>query len=245
MRTHDSAVSLRNARIVRGSVEIVPALTLDIPKGTVFGMVGPSGSGKTTIIRAILGLTRLAGGSVTVLGKPAGDSSLRPRIGYMPQGSGVYPDLTGRQNLEFFASVYHAPRQRVDEMLELMNLAGIADRPVATYSGGQTQRVGLGMALLHQPELLVLDEPTVGLDPRIRRTLWGQFHRWAEEGTTLVVSTHVMDEANRSHRIGFINNGALVTAGSPDEIRRETGQHDLENAILALSGDIEEVRHVA
>lgn len=245
MNAYENAVSLRDARIVRGGVEIVPALTLDIPRGMVFGMVGPSGSGKTTIMRAILGLTRLAGGSATVLGKAAGDASLRQRIGYMPQGSGVYPDLTGRQNLEFFASVYHAPRHRVDEMLELMNLSDIANRSVATYSGGQTQRVGLGMALMHRPELLILDEPTVGLDPRIRRTLWDHFHRWAEEGTTLVVSTHVMDEANRSHRIGFINNGALVTAGSPDEIRRLTGQDDLENAILALSGDTEEVRHVA
>ena len=243
---HDvAAVSMRNARIVRGGHEIVPSLTLDVPAGSVFGMVGPSGSGKTTIIRAILGLTRLAGGSVTVLGQRAGEASLRRRIGYMPQGSGVYPDLSGRENLQFFASVYRAPGVRIGEVLELMELTRIADRPLSTYSGGETQRIGLAMALMHRPELLVLDEPTVGLDPRIRRTLWDHFRTWAEEGTTLIVSTHVMDEAERCHTIGFINNGTLVTTGSPGEIRRQTGYDDLESAILALSGDMEVHRDVA
>ena len=244
--THDGvAVSMRSARIVRGGHEIIPSLTLDVPPGTVFGMVGPSGSGKTTIIRAILGLTRLAGGSATVLGQPAGTASLRPRIGYMPQGSGVYPDLSGRENLAFFASVYRAPRTRIGEVLELMELTRIADRPLSTYSGGETQRIGLAMALMNQPELLVLDEPTVGLDPRIRRTLWDHFRRWADEGTTLIVSTHVMDEAERCHTIGFINNGILVTTGSPGELRGQTGYDDLESAILALSGDMEVQRDVA
>jgi ABC-2 type transport system ATP-binding protein len=238
------AIAMRDATISRGGVEIVPSLTLDIPVGIVFGMVGPSGAGKTTIIRAILGLTRLSGGSATVLGKPAGDASLRPRIGYMPQGSGVYPDLSGRENLEFFASVYRAPHYRVGEVLDLMNLDRIADRPVSTYSGGETQRVGLGMALMHQPELLVLDEPTVGLDPKLRRRLWDQFREWADKGTTLIVSTHVMDEAERCHRIGFINRGALITAGSPEELRRQTGHGDLESAILTFSNETE-VRDVA
>lgn len=243
---HDvAAVSMRDARIVRGGVEIVPSLTLDVPSGTVFGMIGPSGSGKTTIIRAILGLTRLAGGTATVLGKAAGAASLRPRIGYMPQGSGVYPDLSGRENLQFFASVYRAPAARVDEVLALMDLTRIADRALSTYSGGETQRVGLAMALMHRPELLVLDEPTVGLDPRLRRSLWGHFRAWAEEGTTLIVSTHVMDEAERCHTIGFINNGSLVTTGSPEEIRRRTGHDNLESAILALSDTREERGHVA
>lgn len=240
-----TAISMRDARIVRGGVEIIPSLTLDIPAGMVFGMVGPSGSGKTTIMRAILGLTRLAGGSATVLGKPAGDASLRPRIGYMPQGSGVYPDLSGRENLAFFASVYRAPGARIGEVLDLMGLTRIADRPLSTYSGGEIQRIGLAMALMHRPELLVLDEPTVGLDPRIRRTLWDHFRAWAEEGTTLIVSTHVMDEADRCHAIGFINKGTLVTTGSPDEIRRLTGYNDLESAILALSGDMEVLHDVA
>jgi ABC-type multidrug transport system ATPase subunit len=244
MNNLEYAVSLRDTRIVRGGVEIVPSLTLDIPTGTVFGMVGPSGSGKTTIMRTILGLTRLAGGAATVLGKPAGDASLRRRIGYMPQGSGVYPDLSGRENLEFFASVYRAPRHRIDEVLELMNLVRIADRPLATYSGGETQRIGLAMALMHQPELMVLDEPTVGLDPRIRRTLWDHFREWAAQGTTLIVSTHVMDEADRCHAIAFIESGMLVTVGSPEELRARTGYADLESAILALS-DGEEVPNVA
>jgi ABC-2 type transport system ATP-binding protein len=244
MNAETPAVVMRDARIVRGGVEIVPSLTLEIPAGSVFGMVGPSGSGKTTIMRTILGLTRLAGGSATVLGLPAGDAALRSRIGYMPQGSGVYPDLSGRENLQFYASIYRAPGRRIDEVLDLMDLVRIADRPLSTYSGGEVQRVGLAMALMHQPELLVLDEPTVGLDPRIRRTLWDQFRAWADDGTTLIVSTHVMDEAERCHQIAFINNGQLVTAGTPDELRLRTGRSDLESAVLALS-DVREVRDVA
>lgn len=245
MNHDDIAVSLRDARIVRGGHQIIPSLTLDVRAGTVFGMVGPSGSGKTTIIRAILGLTRLAGGSATVLGQRAGEAGLRRRIGYMPQGSGVYPDLSGRENLQFFASVYRAPVARIGEVLELMELTRIADRPLGTYSGGETQRIALAMALMHRPELLVLDEPTVGLDPRIRRSLWNRFRTWADEGTTLIVSTHVMDEAERCHTIGSINNGSLVTTGSPGEIRRQTGYDDLESAVLALSGDVEVQSNVA
>lgn len=233
---HDStAIVLDQARIDRGGSTIVPDLTLSVPVGTVFGLVGPSGSGKTTVMRALLGLTPVVSGRGELLGLPAGSASLRPRIGYMPQGAAIYPDLTARQNLEFFGGIYRVPRGRVQEVLNLLDLASIADRPVASYSGGQVQRVGLGAALLHRPPVLILDEPTVGLDPRLRHHLWAQFAAWAREGTTLLVSTHVMDEAAKCDVIAFLLDGRLVACDTPAALLRQTGTDDLEAAVLRLS----------
>ena len=243
-----NAIALHHARIDRGGRTIIPGLTLSIPAGSVFGLLGPSGSGKTTVMRGLLGLTPIAAGRATILGTPAGHASLRSRIGYMPQGASVYPDLTARQNLEFFAGIYRVPRGRVQEVLELLDLAPVADRPVASYSGGQVQRVGLGAALLHQPPILVLDEPTVGLDPRLRHRLWTQFADWARAGTTLLVSTHVMDEAAKCDRVAFLLEGQLVAADSPAALLRQTGTADLKAAVLRLSESPapgEEARDVA
>ena len=241
------AIALDHVRIDRGGHIIIPDLTLTIPAGSVFGLVGPSGSGKTTIMRGLLGLTPIAGGRGELLGIRAGDAALRPRIGYMPQGAAVYQDLTARQNLEFFGGIYRVPRRRVQEVLELVDLASIADRQVGSYSGGQLQRVGLGVALLHQPPILILDEPTVGLDPRLRHHLWAQFAEWARAGTTLLVSTHVMDEAAKCDQVALLLDGRLVASDTPAALLRQTGTDDLEAAVLRLAEapQYEEVLHVA
>jgi ABC-2 type transport system ATP-binding protein len=248
MDTPEHAIDLAHVRIDRGGHMIIPDLSLSVPRGSVFGLVGPSGSGKTTMIRALLGLTPIVSGHGELLGTPAGSSSLRPRIGYMPQGGAVYDDLSARENLEFFGGIYRVKRSRVDDLLEMMDLAGVADRPVNTYSGGQQQRVGLAVALLHAPPILILDEPTVGLDPRLRQRLWSLFAAWAANGTTLLVSTHVMDEAAKCDHIAFLLDGRLVASASPDDLLRETGTNDLENAVLRLTEpepEHMEAQHVA
>jgi ABC-2 type transport system ATP-binding protein len=242
------AIDLTHVRIDRGGRTIIPDLSLSVPRGSVFGLVGPSGSGKTTVMRALLGLTPIVSGRGEILGTSAGHATLRPHIGYMPQGGAVYADLSGRENLEFFGGIYRVKRARIQELLDMMDLDTVADRPVSTYSGGQRQRVGLAAALLHAPPILILDEPTVGLDPRLRQRLWSLFSDWARSGTTLLVSTHVMDEAEKCDSIAFLLEGRLVATGRPEDLLRQTGTDELEAAVLRLSESVPpemEIRDVA
>jgi ABC-2 type transport system ATP-binding protein len=201
----------------------------------VTGLLGPSGSGKTTLIRALVGVQIVAGGDVKVLGRPAGSSELRRRVGYVTQAPSVYGDLTVRENLWYFARVLDAPRERIDEVIATVALQKQADQVVGTLSGGERSRVSLASALLGKPELLVLDEPTVGLDPVLRRDLWDTFHELASGGTTLLVSSHVMDEARRCDELVLLRAGRIVAMTTPDELLRQTGKGDLENAFLALA----------
>lgn len=240
----DVALSVRNVRVQKKSRLILDGISLDVPRGSVYGLVGPSGCGKTTLIRSVIGRQRLSSGSINVLGQQAGSPALRPLTGYMPQSSAVYSDLSARENLQFFATVYGVPPIRVDEVLDLVELHE-ADRPVATFSGGQRQRVALACALLPAPPLLILDEPTVGLDPRLRNRLWTSFRRWADGGTTLVVSTHVMDEAAHTDRLAFMAGGRLLAEGTPDDLLERTGAADLEAAVLALSLEAEQEGRLA
>ena len=198
------------------------------------GLLGPSGSGKSTLIRAIVGVQKTAGGAVDVLGEPAGSRSLRARVGYMTQAPSVYGDLTVRENLGFFARILDRPRDAVRRVLGEVALDEHGDRIVSTLSGGERARVSLATALLGTPDLLVLDEPTVGLDPVLRRDLWELFHRLTEQGRTLLVSSHVMDEADRCHRLILLREGALLAEGTPDELRARTGTADLDAAFLRL-----------
>lgn len=236
---HGAAVTIRELRVIRGGTAILRDITLDIPRGLVYGVVGPSGSGKTTLIRAILGRQRIAHGTIEIAGLPAGSAELRQRIGYMPQAAAVYNDLTARENLAFFAAIYRVSQERIAEVLHLVDVENAADRPVATFSGGQRQRVALAASLLPAPPLLLLDEPTVGLDPRLRHQLWSQFAAWAAAGTTLLISTHVMDEAARADRLAFLSDGALVAEGTPAELLACAGAQDLEAAVLRLTGPSE------
>ena len=229
------AVAVHDLRVVRGGATILHDISLNVPRGIVYGLVGPSGSGKTTFIRSLIGRQRLAGGDVHVDGLPAGSSKLRTRIGYMPQETAVYDDLTGRENLEFFGSIDRVSHSRIDEVVDLLDMHDAIDRPITTYSGGQRRRISLGIALLASPPYLFLDEPTVGLDPRLRHRLWASFAAWAAEGTTLLVSTHVMDEAARADRLAFFADGRIVADGTPHELLTRTGAADLEEALLLLT----------
>lgn len=229
-----TAIHVDGLRIVRGGATVLPGLTCDVATGSVTGLLGPSGSGKSTLIRAIVGVQQVAGGRVEVLGLPAGSAALRARVGYMTQAPSVYGDLSARENLAFFARVLGRPAEAVEQALADVSLAELGDRVVNRLSGGQRARVSLAAALLGSPDVLVLDEPTVGLDPVLRRDLWELFHGLAGRGATLLVSSHVMDEADRCDAILLLREGSLLAQATPGELRARTGVDDLDGAFLRL-----------
>ncbi len=229
------AIAVDSLQVRRGGRLVLDGLTLSIAAGRVTGLLGPSGSGKTTLMRAIVGVQIVEGGTVSVLGEPAGDPALRPRVGYVTQAPSVYGDLTVRENLRYFARVLDVTAARVDEVLATVDLEEAGRQLTSTLSGGQRARVSLATALLNSPDLLVLDEPTVGLDPVLRRDLWEMFRRLAAGGTTLLVSSHVMDEAGRCDDLLLLRDGRLLASLTPAELRERTGEHDLETAFLRLA----------
>ena len=216
---------------------MLPGLDLDVETGSVTGLLGPSGSGKTTLIRSIVGVQIVERGEISVLGWPAGAVALRRRVGYVTQAPSVYTDLTVRENLTYFGRIVSVGRDRIDAVLELVGLANIGSQLVGSLSGGQIARVSLATALLHEPDLLVLDEPTVGLDPVLRRDLWDSFHELATAGATLLVSSHVMDEAARCDRLVLLREGAILAASTPRELLSRTVASDLDDAFLRLVED--------
>ena len=229
------AVLAEDLRVVRGGREVLHGLDLVLEPGVVCGLLGPSGSGKTTFVRAVVGVQAGVSGRVEVLGEPAGSPSLRRRVGYVTQSPAVYGDLSVRDNLEYFADVLGAPRRRVAEVVDDVSLGPQAGQSVGTLSGGQQARVSLAAALLGRPEVLVLDEPTVGLDPVLRRDLWGMFAALAAGGTTLIVSSHVMDEAARCDRVLLLRDGRLTADDTVPGLLSRTGSSDVEGAFLALA----------
>ncbi|MCW2797205.1 MAG: transporter related protein [Nocardioides sp.] len=202
--------------------------------GGVTGLLGPSGCGKSTLMRALVGVQRVAGGEVTVFGEPGGSKALRNRVGYVTQAASVYDDLTVAENLKFFARVLAVGPDEVDRAIESVDLRSHRDQVVGRLSGGQRSRVSLAVALLTTPDLLVLDEPTVGLDPVLRRDLWALFHRLADDGAAVLVSSHVMDEAERCDRLLLMREGRILADGTPTEIKEKTATHDVESAFLAI-----------
>ncbi len=229
-----SAIRVESLHVVRGGTVVLPDLSCEVPAGAVTGLLGPSGSGKSTLLRAIVGVQRVAGGTIEVLGLPAGSRPLRARVGYMTQAPSVYGDLTLRENLRFFARVLGAPAAAVTKAIDDVSLTDFADRVVNRMSGGQRTRVSLAAALIGEPELLVLDEPTVGLDPLLRRDLWELFHGLAAAGKTLLVSSHVMDEADRCDTLLLLRDGKLLAQDTPAAIRAQTGAEQLDEAFLRL-----------
>ncbi len=232
--TDAPAIRISNLDVERGGNRVLPGISLDVRRGAVTGLLGPSGSGKTTLLRAIVGVQIVKSGEIQVLGLPAGSAALRHRVGYMTQAPSVYADLSVRENLAYFVRVLGAAPGRVDETIERVGLGDMSGRLVGRLSGGQRARVSLASALVNDPDVLVLDEPTVGLDPVLRRDLWDFFHALAESGTTLLVSSHVMDEAARCDRLVLLRDGAILADLEPEELLRSTGAPDLDSAFLRL-----------
>jgi ABC-2 type transport system ATP-binding protein len=230
-----AAIEIRDLSVRRGGKLVLPAVSLEVPSGRVTGLLGPSGSGKTTLMRAVVGVQIVEGGEVTVLGLPAGTPALRRRVAYVTQAPSVYTDLTVEENLRYFARILCAPRQRIEEVIGLVGLRGQTSQVASTLSGGEFSRASLAVALLGKPDLLVLDEPTVDVDPILRRELWQTFYELADAGATLLVSTHVMDEASRCQEIVLMSRGRIVATGSPDELLERTHSHELEDAFIALA----------
>jgi ABC-2 type transport system ATP-binding protein len=232
----NNLVEVRDLVVDRGGRRVLHGIGLTIEQGSVTGLLGPSGCGKSTLMRALVGVQRLTSGRVTVAGAEAGSKGLRSRIGYVTQAASVYDDLTVRENLTFFARVLGAGPEAVAEAIATVDLTQHADQVVGRMSGGQRSRASLAVALLGSPELLVLDEPTVGLDPVLRRDLWALFHRLADGGAAVFVSSHVMDEADRCNRLLLMREGRIIADDTPAHIREKTGTDDIEGAFLALVG---------
>jgi ABC-2 type transport system ATP-binding protein len=218
-----------------GSQKALDGLTLRVRPGEIYGLLGPNGSGKTTLIRAIVGLVAPDSGTVTVLGRRIPDLDILAKVGYMTQQAALYPDLSVEENLRFFAAISGADGN-VTEVLKTVELDERRKSVVSTLSGGMRQRCSLACALVHRPKLLLLDEPTVGVDPQLRVQFWEHFREMAAAGTTILVSSHVMDEAERCQRLGLIRFGKLLTEGTPAEVRATAGTNNLEEAFLKLSG---------
>jgi len=230
----ESAVDGRDVRVRRGRREVLHGVTFSLPAARITGLIGPSGGGKTTLLRAVVGVQRHVSGELRVLGLTPGSAALRRRVGYGTQSQAAYEDLTVRENLEYFASLVGAHRGQVGELLVRVDLQAAAGQLVRSLSGGQRSRVSLALALLGEPELLVLDEPTVGLDPVLRERLWSMFRELAASGVTLLVSSHVMDEAARCDEVVLLRDGEILTQDAPAELARRTGTDDLDQAFLRL-----------
>ncbi|MGO1582210.1 MAG: ABC transporter ATP-binding protein [Actinomycetaceae bacterium] len=227
-------VALEGLRVTRSGREVLHGVDLEVRPGEVVGIVGPSGGGKSTLMRAIVGVQDRVSGTAEVLGHRAGAATVRGRVGYVTQAPSVYADLTARENLAFFASIQRVGRPEVDRALAAVDLAGAADQVVSSMSGGQRSRVSLATALLGSPPLLVLDEPTVGLDPVLRHDLWETFRGLAASGAAVLVSTHVMDEAERCDRVVLVRDGRVIGEGTPAALRARTGAATVEDAFLAI-----------
>ncbi len=236
MNSPIDAVRLENVTKTFGPITALDGLHIRIPRGVVYGVLGPNGAGKTTAIRAIAGLVDVETGSVEILGGSPSDRSVQARLGYMPQSPALYEELTVRENVAFFSACYGA--ESTGDQADAIALAGLADRadsPIRTLSGGMRQRASLAYAITHNPELLLLDEPTAGVDPQLRMTFWEHFRKMASTGTTILVSSHIMDEAERCDRLGLILGGKLLAEGTANDIQKQAAAANLEEAFIKLS----------
>lgn len=230
------AVETHHVKRAFGAFEAVRGVDLSIRPGETYGLLGPNGAGKTTLIRMFVGLLRPTAGRVVVLGREMPDKTILAQVGYMTQVKAIYTDLSVRENIRFFGAMAGLRDDaRVDEVIALVDLSDWGDSPVRNLSGGMQQRTSLACALVHRPRLLLLDEPTVGVDPQLRVQFWDYFGQLNAEGVTIVISSHVMDEAEHCHRLGFLRSGLLLAEGSPDELRAKAGTETLEAAFLRFA----------
>jgi ABC-2 type transport system ATP-binding protein len=240
----ETAVRVKDLSVtLDGQFQALKNINLELPAGKAIGFIGPSGAGKTTLIRGIVGRLKTPEGSISVFGQPAGSAELREQVSYMTQELSVYPDLTVQENLAYFVTMAgqsrRQARQTINDVLTAVNMTDKAATLVNNLSSGQKQRVSLAIALIGSPRLMVLDEPTVGLDPVLRQNLWKLFNRLAGHGTTLIISSHSMDEAQRCDDLVLIRNGEVIAHSSPAEFRKQTGEKTVEAGFLKLAGDRE------
>ncbi|SDM93373.1 ABC-2 type transport system ATP-binding protein [Paenibacillus sp. yr247] len=223
-----------------GDKVVLQNITLAVPKAQIFGLLGPSGSGKTTLVRLIAGIDAPTSGTVHVLGQLMPQLTMLSKIGYMAQSDALYAELTAQENLEFFASLYGLSgtkrKQRIHDVMELVDLGSHLKKQISNYSGGMKRRLSLAASLLHEPGILILDEPTVGIDPVLRKSIWEELTNLSQKGTTILVTTHVMDEADKCHQLGMIRDGMLTAVGTPNELKQATSSSTLEEAFLYYGG---------
>ncbi|UII55827.1 ABC transporter ATP-binding protein [Cytobacillus spongiae] len=235
-----SIVSIRNVSKAFGKQVVLNEISLDIGNGEIFGLLGPSGAGKTTLVKQLVGLDLPSSGENYIFNEKMPSLKLIERIGYMAQSDALYTELSANENLEFFASLYGLKgkerKKRIDDAMELVELKDHLHKLVSNYSGGMKRRLSLAIALLHEPELLILDEPTVGIDPVLRKTIWEGFSEIKNKGTSIIVTTHVMDEAEKCDRLGMIRDGKLIAVGTPDELKTNTKSSNIEEAFLVYGG---------
>lgn len=236
----ESAISIKEVSKRYGKQHVLKDIHLEIHEAEIFGLLGPSGAGKTTLVKQMTGLEEATSGDIYVLKEKQPSLKLMDRIGYMAQSDALYSDLTARENLHFFAALYGLNKKkqkaRVNEVSEIVELEEHLDKLVSNYSGGMKRRLSLAISLVHEPDILILDEPTVGIDPILRKNIWDRFENLKQSGITIVVTTHVMDEAEKCDRLGMIREGKLIALGTPDELKEETESNNLEEAFLAYGG---------
>jgi ABC-2 type transport system ATP-binding protein len=220
--------------------EVLHGISLTIHKGEIFGLLGPSGSGKTTFVKLLAGIDEATSGQIEVLHTPMPKLAMMNRIGYMAQSDALYSELTAKENLEFFGALFGLRGQKlkhaVGKAMALVDLSDAIHRSVSAYSGGMKRRLSLAIALLHEPEVLILDEPTVGIDPVLRKSIWDEFEKLSQSGMTILITTHVMDEADKCHRLGMIRDGHLIATGTPEALKAETNSRTIEEAFLYYGG---------
>lgn len=241
MTDYKSVISVKNVYKNYGRQTVLEGIDLNIVRGEIFGLLGPSGAGKTTLVKQLVGLEEATSGEVYLFDEKQPSLNLIEQIGYMAQSDALYTELSARENLEFFVSLYSLTkqerRQRIEAVMKVVDLEAAMDKIVAQYSGGMKRRLSLAIAMLHEPQILILDEPTVGMDPVLRKSIWESFNALKESGVTIIVTTHVMDEAEKCDRLGMIRNGKLIATGSADELKKNAQVNDLESAFLKFGGE--------
>ncbi|MBD8070818.1 ABC transporter ATP-binding protein [Bacillus sp. PS06] len=240
MNTSKALVSIENVSKSFGKQHVLKEVELEIYEGEIFGLLGPSGAGKTTLVKNLVGLDIPSKGAAYLFHEKLPSLQLIERIGYMAQSDALYGELTAKENLEFFALLYglhgKKQKQRIDEVMQMVQLSEHVNKLVSSYSGGMKRRLSLAISLLHQPELLILDEPTVGIDPVLRKSIWEAFYDLKKKGTTIIITTHVMDEAEKCDRLGLIRVGSLIAVGTPDELKQQTETASIEDVFLFYGG---------
>ncbi len=236
MSIHTTALRLEHINKSFGKHQILFDVSLSIPKGSIYGLLGPSGCGKTTTVKLMAGIAKPDSGKIYILNQEMPNLSLMAKIGYMSQSNALYPSLSAYENLKFFGALYNYSKSILEERImyvaELVNLTADLNKRVCNYSGGMKQRLSLAIALLANPEVLILDEPTVGIDPVLRYSIWEELYKLSEQKITILVTTHVMDEATKCHQLAMMNNGKILATGTPEEIQEKAGVHSIEDAFI-------------